>query len=189
MKRTKVLTAMMLVTLSTTMLFGCGGNDSTKETSESSTEIQTTAEIQTEETTETAETTAETSTEAETETTEVETTAEISSEKFVEDVKATVDGQLGEDEAIKDVVFENNELCVYVDFSNTDPGFLTLEELALSRTSSLTDAILELSQYDNLWDTITVDFGSLGKVENTKEDLRENEFGGRYFAIENFTLE
>ena len=38
-----------------------------------------------------------------------------------------------------------------------------IEDLAISRTSSITDAILELTDYDSQWNTITVDFGDVGK--------------------------
>lgn len=40
---------------------------------------------------------------------------------------------------------------------------LTLEDLALSGIGSITDAILELKDYDNLWETIKVDFGAIGQ--------------------------
>ena len=64
-----------------------------------------------------------------------------------------------------------------------------MEDLALSRVSSITDAFLDLTDYDDQWDTITVDFGDIGKVVNKKSDAKENEYGMRYFAEENFKLE
>ena len=63
-----------------------------------------------------------------------------------------------------------------------------MEELAKTRTGSITDSILELSGYDELWETITVDFGNVGKIKNGKDNMESNAFG-RYFLSENFVLE
>lgn len=76
---------------------------------------------------------------------------------------------------------EDKDLCVTVDLSKADPSPLTIEDLAISRTSSITDAILELADYDTQWNTITVDFGDIGKVVCDKEDIKENEAGGATF--------
>lgn len=118
----------------------------------------------------------------------IELSREVPANDFVENVKTAIQGDGGENEVIKDVSFENKELCVYVDFSKVDPAPLTIEDLAISRTSSITDAILELKEYDNVWDTIIVDFGEVGKIKNEKVDIKENEYGGRYFPSENFKL-
>lgn len=118
------------------------------------------------------------------------TTEKASTDDFVSDVKAAIDGDVGAGEAITDVKFEDGDLCVYVDLSKADPTPLTLEDLAESRTSSITDSILELTEYDDLWDTITVDFGSIGKITNGKSDIRDDGYG-RYFDfdLEDLTLE
>lgn len=111
------------------------------------------------------------------------------SDKFVEDVKTAISGAIDSDnEAIKDVALKDKDLCVTVDLSKADPSPLTIEDLAISRTSSITDAILELTDYDSQWNTITVDFGDVGKVVCDKDSIKENEAGGRYFPSENFTL-
>lgn len=114
-------------------------------------------------------------------------TSSDSDDEFVEDVKIAIQDDIGENEQIKDVIFENGDLCVYVDISNVDPTPLTMEELALSRTSSITDAILELTQYDDEWNTITVDFEDLGHIKNSKENISDDGYG-RYFPIEQFKL-
>ena len=118
-------------------------------------------------------------------TTEIST--DVSVDKFIEDVKSVIQYDIGENEEIKDVTLENGNLCVYVDISNADPTPLTMEDLALSRTSSITDAILELTQYDNEWNTITVDFEDLGYIKNSKENIQNNDYG-RYFPMEQFIL-
>lgn len=64
-----------------------------------------------------------------------------------------------------------------------------MEDLAIARTGSITDDILDLTDYDSQWNTITVDFGNIGKITNSKDNIQENEVGGRYFSPENFTLE
>lgn len=117
------------------------------------------------------------------------TQQQATSDKFVEDVKTAISGAIDSDnEAITDVVMNDKDLCVTVDLSKADPTPLTIEDLAISRTSSITDAILELTDYDSQWNTITVDFGDVGKVVCDKESIKENEAGGRYFPSENFTL-
>lgn len=109
--------------------------------------------------------------------------------KFVEDVKTAISGAIDSDnEVIADVALNDKDLCVTVDLSKANPEPLTMEDLAISRTSSITDAILELTDYDSQWNTITVDFGDVGKVVCDKDSIRENEAGGRYFPSENFTL-
>lgn len=112
------------------------------------------------------------------------------SDKFIEEVKYAIQGTINnEDETITDVVLKDGDLCVTVDLSKANPAPLTMEDLAISRTGSITDAILELADYDSQWETITVDFGSIGKITNSKDSIKENEAGGRYFPSENFTIE
>lgn len=113
----------------------------------------------------------------------------ISADQFVEEVRTVIQGAISsKDEAITDVVLKDGDLCVCVDFSKASPTFITLEDLALSRTSSITDAILELTSYDSLWETITVDFGEIGHITNHKSNMKSNGFG-RYFPAENFKLD
>ena len=117
------------------------------------------------------------------------TEQQATSDKFVEDVKTAISGAIDSDnEAITDVALKDKDLCVTVDLSKADPSPLTIEDLAISRTSSITDAILEFTDYDSQWNTITVDFGDVGKVICDKDSIKENEAGGRYFPSEIFTL-
>lgn len=114
------------------------------------------------------------------------TEQQATSDKFVEDVKTAISGAIDSDnEAITDIALKDKDLCVTVDLSKADPSPLTIEDLAISRTSSITDAILELTGYDSQWNTITVDFGDVGKVVCDKDSIKENEAGGRYFPSEN----
>ena len=111
------------------------------------------------------------------------------SDTFVTEVKTAIQGTINSDkETIVAVVLEKRELRVTVDLSKANPAPLTIEDLAISRTSSITDAILEITNYDDQWDKITIDFVDIGKITNNKDDVIENEFGGRYFPFENLTL-
>lgn len=112
------------------------------------------------------------------------------SDKFIEEVENAIQGSINsEEESITDVVLKDRNLCVIVNLSEANSTPLTMEDLAISRTGSITDAILELADYDNQWETITVDFGNIGKITNSKESIKENEVGGRYFPSENFIIE
>lgn len=114
----------------------------------------------------------------------------VSSDEFIKDVKTVIqDAISSKDEEITDVVLTDKNLHIIVDLSKADPSPLTKEDLALTRTTSITDAILTLSDYDNQWNTITVDFGDIGKVVCNKDDINSNEVGGRYFPSANFILE
>ena len=116
--------------------------------------------------------------------------SKTTTDDFIKKVKNVIKGAINSsEESIDDVELKGRELCVYVNLSQADPGFFTIEDLALSRTSSITDEILELKKYDSQWDSITIDFGYIGKVTNTKSDIEKNGFGGRYFPPENFVLE
>ena len=168
---------------------------------ETTTQDETTEQVTEAETTqpETEETTIELdSTESEPESIPEETTEEIeeepennnsgtekgiSGESFVEDVKSALQ-HLFVTESITDIVYQDRKLTVYVDLSQTDPTPLTLQDLALHHNSSITDDILELSQYDDLWDEVIIDFGEIGTVVNTKADIVYNGYGGRYFDVD-----
>lgn len=113
----------------------------------------------------------------------------MSEDKFVEEVKSAAQGGISSaDESIEDVVLKDENLCVYVDLGDSEPSPLTMEDLAWTRTSAITDAILTLDDYDQLWNTITIDFGNIGYITNHKDDIESNE-AGRYFPSSNFKLE
>lgn len=117
------------------------------------------------------------------------TTKENDSNVFIKKVREVSEGAIGVDEKITNIVLENANLCVYVDLNSVNPAPLTIEDIAISRNGSITDAILGLKSNDDLWETITVDFGDVGKIVNNKRDIKENEFGGRYFPSEKFKLQ
>lgn len=95
---------------------------------------------------------------------------EVTPENFISDIKNLIDNN-----AVTDVILENSNLCILVD-TNANTTTLSIENWATIQATSITDNILSLStQYDTLWDTITVDFGEAGKVINSKSDMDATE--------------
>ena len=107
---------------------------------------------------------------------------------LLEEAKTVTQGSVGENEQITGIEYNNRDLRVYVDLSQATPDPLTYEDLAISRTSSITDQLLTLKGYLNLWDTITVDFGDIGYIKNPKQNIESNGYGF-YFNSANFKLE
>lgn len=119
---------------------------------------------------------------------ETTSTKEVSPDSFVADVKDVIqDAIRSKTESIQDVVLKDGDLCVTVDLSNANPEPLTIGNLAWSRAISITEAILNIptyEAYEDLWNTISVDFGTdIGKVTCGKDDVETNGFG-RYFPPE-----
>lgn len=104
---------------------------------------------------------------------------EATPENFISDIKSLIGNN-----TVTDITLEDSNLCIYVD-TNANTTTLPLENWATIQATSITDNILSLStQYDVLWDTITVDFGEAGKIVNAKSDMNATE---RCFL--NFVLE
>lgn len=116
--------------------------------------------------------------------TEETTTAaiDISPENFVSTVEEAIQGAVGEGEDITNVVLTDGTLTISADLSKADITIVPLEDLAISRASSITDTILEFDKYDDLWNEIIIDFGDLGQVKKSKSDIIESPYG-RYFDI------
>lgn len=117
-----------------------------------------------------------------------ENSGNISPDKFIEDVKNVTQNAIGENESIKDIRFDNADLQIYVDLNQTDTSLLESKDIAFTRTSSITDEILALSEYESMWNTITVDFGELGCIRNGKDNIKNDGFGP-YFSSVDFELE
>lgn len=111
------------------------------------------------------------------------TSEEASPDQFVAEVQASIQGDVGSGETIKEVILDSRKLYVYVDFSQGDFSTFSAADIARSRTSSITDDILALDQYDSLWDSIVVDFGSVGYIENSREAIKDEGYG-RFFDLD-----
>ena len=95
---------------------------------------------------------------------------EATPENFISDIKDLLGSS-----TVTDVALDNKNLCIYVDTS-ANTTTLPIENWATIQATSITDNVLSLStQYDTLWDTITVDFGEAGKVINSKSDMDATE--------------
>lgn len=107
----------------------------------------------------------------------------VSDEELIAKVKEVIAGQVGEGEVITDVAFDGSNLTVYVDMSGADTKMFSARDISLSRISSITDQILDLDDsYTNTWETITVDFGEVGKAELNKGMIKNGGLG-KYFEF------
>lgn len=90
------------------------------------------------------------------------------------------------DESISNIVLTDDILTISVDLSKVYTIIsIPSEDLAIAQASSITDAILELEQYDEFWNEIIIDFGDVGFISRTKDDIVEDEhYGFRYFEID-----
>lgn len=108
-------------------------------------------------------------------------------DEFVNHVKKAVNDLILKDEGQKilGVRLKNRDLCVFADISEYDPGPNTKKDVATSLVSFFTDQILDFSRYDDLWDTVSIDFVDLGRVTNGKDNIKDDGYG-RYFDDANF---
>ena len=107
----------------------------------------------------------------------------ITKEEYLSQVKESIDDAIGSNEEIKDVVLEDEVLTIFVDISQANVNAkieFPLEEIAVSRASSITDKILSIDT--NFWQKVVVDFGDIGTVTNTKDEVINGDFGD-YFDI------
>lgn len=101
-------------------------------------------------------------------------------DNFLNDIKNLE--RIKEDESIMDIKLENKDLRLYIDLSKVELTVsLPPENTATLFAISIGDDILTLNGYDDLWDTITFDFGNAGKITRGKDDIDITETG-RYFV-------
>lgn len=106
---------------------------------------------------------------------------DVTSDDLVPAVEAAIEGTVGEGEEITGVTFDGSDLKITVDMSGAKTDMFPVKDIAESRISSITDAILELNDsYYNLWETITIDFGTVGSATLDKTIVVDDGFG-KYF--------
>ena len=104
-------------------------------------------------------------------------------------IKNAIDGAVGEGEEIQSVEYDGNNLIVRVDMSGANTSVFSVRDIALSRISSITDNILELGDsIYNSWETITIDFGSVGKAVLDKSMVKDQGYG-KFFDFPDSILE
>ncbi len=107
----------------------------------------------------------------------------VSEKELITKVKDVTKDFVGPEEKITNIAFENGNLTVFMDISQADTSTITFQDYARSNISAITDKILELDdRYYNSWDTITMDFGEIGRATLTKDIVKDQGFG-KFFDI------
>ncbi len=109
----------------------------------------------------------------------------LSTDEFISEIPDVIDGSVGAEDSIDNISLENGNLLICVTLGNPSP--FSYEDLMLSRTSSITDAILSLENCFDLWDTITIDYGEHGSIQNGHDNIQDDGYGA-YFRSENFII-
>lgn len=105
----------------------------------------------------------------------------LTEDAFLENVRTVVPNGMGSGEKVTSVTLKDRVLTVSVDLSGStapSPANFTIEMLAESRASQITEQILTLPW--DFWDTVVVDFGDAGKSTNEKQRIITTEYGS-YF--------
>lgn len=90
--------------------------------------------------------------------------------EFLDKVKEQIAGSVDTVyEHITDVTLKEKDLYITVDLSKVNPEPLTIEDIAISRVGSITDSLFDMEKkYLKMWNTVTIDFGKVGKTTLTK---------------------
>ena len=111
----------------------------------------------------------------------------VAPDELIEAVKEVAENGIGEGEKITGVDFNGSDLRISVDMSGADKTF-PVDELALTRISSITDEVLDLDEkYYNAWETITIDFGPVGKATLDKSIVKD-QGAGKFFDFDYDTV-
>ena len=100
---------------------------------------------------------------------------------FLNEIKSVLEGQIGSGERFTNIALNGKNVYIGIDISNADTSILPRKYIAEADTGSVTDAFLGITEYDDLWDSVTVDFGNAGVVTLYKTDIEVNEYNMRYF--------
>lgn len=99
--------------------------------------------------------------------------------KSVEQYQEILVDSIGQGEAIENIKLEDNNIFITVELGIKDK--LQLEDLALSRYSSITDTLLDTDEHLN---NITIEFLDVGTITKNTKEVITNEYGGRYFEVD-----
>lgn len=100
---------------------------------------------------------------------------------FLNEIKAILEGKIGSNERYTNIALDGKNVYIGIDISNADTSILPRKYIAEADTGSVTDAFLGITEYDDLWDSVTLDFGNAGVVTLYKADIEVNEYNMRYF--------
>lgn len=107
----------------------------------------------------------------------------VSADELLVQVREAIKGGIGKNERIVDVSFDGSDITIEVDLSDADTSITSVEYIAISRISSLTDPILDLDdKYTNTWNHVIVDFGDVGKAVLGKDLIEDGQYG-KFFKV------
>lgn len=99
----------------------------------------------------------------------------MDNETFLAIAKEDIPWALGPRDRIEDISIEDKNLILFI--------YLTQNDHTVERFIGITDHILEIKDGYDLWDTITVDFGSLGSITKSKDDIY-TDAKGAHFSVD-----
>lgn len=99
----------------------------------------------------------------------------MDNETFFATVKDEIRWALGPRDRIEDISIEDNNLKLLI--------YLSQNDNTVGRFTGITDHILKIEDGYDLWDTVTVDFGSLGYITKSKDDIFSDE-KGMHFSVD-----
>lgn len=105
-------------------------------------------------------------------------------ETSVDVIRGWVEEGLGQGETITRLELDDSILSVGVDLGTVDElydGYII--DLATDRASSITDGLLDHSEFDAEWETIYINFENIGYFFFTKDDIETNEYDMRYMNV------
>lgn len=106
------------------------------------------------------------------------TATKVTENSTIATVREWVDQGLGIGETVSNLLLENRTLSMSINLGSG--GILPLEDLAESRVSSITDEILNHTEFDSEWDKIVISFTDVRDYIFTKDDIISSSYG-RYF--------
>lgn len=82
---------------------------------------------------------------------------------------------------VTDVTLEDKHLYIKLDISKIEPSApFDLSDSAVAIHDYVAGAVIENKEFDELWNTITIEYLNVCKITCLKEEMVENEYG-RYF--------
>lgn len=90
-------------------------------------------------------------------------TAEMSQDEVMAQLEKDVKWQLEPRDRVENIVLDDNELKIDI--------YLTKNNVTIKRYEGISEAVLATEEIYDQWETLIVDFGSLGCIVKTKDDV------------------
>ena len=99
----------------------------------------------------------------------------VDADDLISAVRSAIDGSFGADDELQDISFDGKDLKIKVKLGDS---MFEPRDMAIVAISSITDPILDLDdKYYNTWETITIDFGNVGKATMDKSMVKDQGIG------------